>query len=113
MITVGLFSSGLPYILLAMFYGAYMGISSIMSMEKAADAKADLPLANELEISDSQERDESRAFHYEDYFLAVAIENSEPLPTPPDGAGVEIAFCDPPYRSIPGGILRSRPPPVS
>lgn len=37
MISIGLFSTHLPYIILAMVYGVYFGINSIMKMEMQAD----------------------------------------------------------------------------
>lgn len=110
MITIGLFSSGLPYILLAMFYGAYLGVSSIVGADKAPEVNMDLPDAHHSVIQDSNDSHSSNTFHFFDYFIAEDAISTAPLP-------MEIRVIPdsypPPYRSIPGGSLFCRPPPVA
>lgn len=114
MFSVGLFSTYLPYVVLAMFYGAYVGVHSIMKFEQDAGSEDDERKSEEVfreafvadDVSDDQEN-----FHYDDYFTGTEStecrsEHSLTVSDPP-------FLPDPMHRSPGYAPLFSRPPPVA
>jgi|GEM_PF-1421385 len=112
MFSIGLFSTYLPYIVLAMFYGLYVGVHSIMKLEQDSDTDEDL--AAHMIFSDHDDTcqgNSSNTFYY-DQFTAEHSESSDPvvhrialgtvMPTPHED----------PVRRSHYHPLFSRPPPV-
>lgn len=68
MFSIGLFSTHLPYLLLAMFYGAYIGIHSIMKVEQEAPSD---PVSKEIVKAGFQRTsstEDVKNCHFYDYF---------------------------------------------
>lgn len=68
MFSIGLFSTYLPYVLIAMIYGAYVGIHTIMQSEQG-DADDALLAAKTISKDDAAENGSSdkNSFHFDDY----------------------------------------------
>jgi len=68
MFSIGLFSTYLPYVLLAMIYGAYVGIHTIMQSEKG-DTDDPFLSAKQISKDDAGETGPSdeNTFYFDDY----------------------------------------------
>lgn len=79
MFSIGLFSTYLPYVLLAMCYGLYVGVHSIAKLEQDGDDDADLAvnmIFNDSE--DSQQVAAGKNFYY-DQFAEEHTPGSDPV----------------------------------
>ena len=112
MFSLGLFSTYLPYIVLAMFYGAYLGVHSIVKMERLADDNEKLT-AKIIHHSPKQNKiaDEGKTFYY-----GVSEQVHRQSQESPD-VGAELSLVTssnaPPVRSCYYDPLFSRPPPIT
>jgi hypothetical protein len=113
MFSIGLFSTYLPYVLLAMFYGLYLGVHSIMKFELGSDE--DNKLAAKTILKDHAETApgaEDNTFYYDHFF---GDDNSASDPLIHQFAGGTILLIpheDPVHRSCYHPLF-SRPPPAA
>ncbi len=114
MFSVGLFSTYLPYVLLAMFYGAYVGVHSIMKMEEDTGLEDDAQKSEEVfhETFAVEDGVDGRGnFHYDQYFLTT--ESTEPRSEHCLTVSDPPFLPDPIYRSPWYAPIFSRPPPAA
>ncbi len=113
MFSIGLFSTYLPYVLLAMFYGLYIGVHSIMKFESGSDEDTALAAKTIFkDNSDAQPDADSKNFHY-DQFIGECITCSDPvIHRFAGGTSLLIPHKDTVFRSY-FHPLFSRPPPVA
>jgi hypothetical protein len=110
MFSIGLFSTYLPYILIAMFYGAYVGIHSIVKAELQDDPDTEIAAKQINADSSSQDQhSEKRTYHYDnhvspaepdqppqqEYFTAQTIYTGG-KPAIPRSRYCTTLFCRPP-----------------
>jgi hypothetical protein len=111
MFSIGLFSTYLPYVLLAMCYGLYVGVHSIVKLEQDGDDDGE-PAANMIfsDCEDNQQDAAGKTFYYDQY-IAEHTTGSDPLiHRSPEEKILTKPHEDPVIRScyLP---LFSRPPP--
>ncbi len=111
MFTIGLFSTYLPYLLVAMFYGAYIGINTLMKADAGTEDDSRLA-AKQIIKEDTGETSHSEkdTFYYDNYTVGT-----EPVPASPVFRMVKEHFPDPdPEISRPWfcSSLYCRPPPT-
>jgi len=71
MFSIGIFSTYLPYVLLAMFYGLYIGVHSIMKFELGSDQDKELAAKTIFkDHADAQPGADSNNFHCDQFFGA-------------------------------------------
>lgn len=110
MFTIGLFSTHIPYILLAMVYGAYLGFSSIV---RPAGTDHDDPEPVKQIIKKAGAEDilqKGRAYHMFDFFTAAITDHHAPVDSFTGGSHRAGHFTL--WRSAFFSIPLSRPPPV-
>jgi hypothetical protein len=80
MFSIGLFSTYLPYILIAMFYGAYVGIHSIIRTELQEDPDNAKIAAKQINVDrpSHDQHPEKGTYYY--YNHAAPAELEQPLP---------------------------------
>ncbi|MCA1747093.1 MAG: hypothetical protein LC655_05305 [Bacteroidales bacterium] len=74
MFSIGLFSTYLPYIMIAMFYGAYVGVHSIIKAELQADPGEFKIAAKQISKEDTGSRETEKNTFYYDNFAEGACE---------------------------------------
>jgi hypothetical protein len=112
MFSIGLFSTYLPYVILAMFYGLYVGVHSIMKLEQDSDTDEDLA-ANMIfsDHDDTRQGNVSNTYYY-DQFTAENNDCSDPeVHRIAGGTVMPIPHEDPVRRSYYHPLF-SRPPPL-
>jgi hypothetical protein len=109
MFTIGLFSTYLPYLLVAMFYGAYIGINTLMKEEPGTEDDPRLA-ARQIMKKDAGEpsHSEKETFHYDNYtsdtetcaecpvFRVVQLRCPDPDPDISQPWFFSNLFCRPP-----------------
>lgn len=68
MFSIGLFSTYLPYIMIAMFYGAYVGVHSIIKAELQDDTGELKIAAKQISKEDAESRETKKNTFYYDSF---------------------------------------------
>ena len=74
MFTIGLFSTYLPYIIIAIFYGAYVGVHSIMKAELQAGTDESIIAAKRITKENTDFRETQKNTFYYDYYAEQADE---------------------------------------
>ncbi len=112
MFSIGLFSTYLPYIMIAMFYGAYVGIHSIIKAELQADPGEFKIAAKQISKRDADSRETEKNTFYYDNFAEKNYESDSQKPivltvetiyidrelTVPRSRYCTTLFCRPPPR---------------
>jgi hypothetical protein len=80
MFSIGLFSTYLPYIIIAMFYGAYVGVHSIIKAELQADPGEFKITAKEISKKDVNSRESHKNTFYYDTFAEGTSESTSQKP---------------------------------
>ncbi|MCF8225734.1 MAG: hypothetical protein K9J30_07635 [Bacteroidales bacterium] len=111
MFTVGLFSTHLPYILIAMFYGAYIGFHTIMKAG-ADDDVNDRLIAKNIKLTDASDEkiQKHNTFHYFNYSAEPAANREFRVQSLLSRFKVPIIECLIPRAPF-LNCLYSRPPP--
>jgi len=112
MFSVGLFSTYLPYVILAMFYGAYVGVHSIVKIEQQSagedTAHKGKVIFSDLAGADSV-KDDPRNFHYDNFDTGTTPETIRSIQDP---ILIVLPYYIGPFpRSETFAQLYSRPPP--
>lgn len=112
MFSIGLFSTYLPYIMIAMFYGAYVGVHSIIKAELQADPDECKIAAKLISKEDANSRETNKNTFYYDTFAEGTFESASKKPmvstaetfyvdrelTVPRSRYCTTLFCRPPPR---------------
>ncbi len=113
MFSLGLFSTYLPYVLLAMFYGLYIGVHSIMKFESGSDEDTALAAKTIFkDHSDTQPGAASNNYHYDQFFGECSTCSDPVIHRFSGGTSLLITHEDPVLRSYYHPLF-SRPPPVA
>lgn len=111
MFSIGLFSTYLPYIILAMFYGLYVGVHSIMKLEQGSDTDKDLAANTIFTDHDDIQQGNSKTFYY-DQFTAENNDSADPVIHRIAAGTIMPKPHEDPVRRSYYHPLFSRPPPV-
>ena len=112
MFSIGLFSTYLPYIMIAMFYGAYVGVHSIIKAELQADPGESKIAAKQISKDDAGSRQETQknTFYYDSFTEGTyASDSKKPLVSTAQTIYVDRELTVP--RSRYCTTLFCRPPP--
>lgn len=112
MFSIGLFSTYLPYIILAMFYGLYVGVHSIMKLELGSDTDEDLAAKMIFRDHDNTQTSAASKTFYYDQFTEEDNTGSEPLIHRIAGGTIMPKPHEDPVRRSFYHPLFSRPPPA-
>lgn len=113
MFSIGLFSTYLPYVLLAMFYGLYVGVHSIMKVESDSGIDETKLAVKTIfkDASDPQTGEASTNFYY-DQFFGEETSSSDPVFHQFSGRTIRIIPHEDPVFQSYYHPLFSRPPPA-
>lgn len=112
MFSIGMFSTYLPYIMIAMFYGAYVGLHSIIKAELQTDPGEFKIAAKQISKEDAGSRETQNNTFYYDNFAERTSESDSKKPlvstaqtiyvdhelTVPRSRYCTTLFCRPPPR---------------
>jgi len=108
MFTLGIFSTHLPYLMLAMIYGAYIGFQTIAKPGQAADDDNNPAVIISKDDHSASSNTKKSCFYF-DYLIEETAENKSNLYS--FSAGSLIANAIPLWRSSFFRIPVTRPPP--
>lgn len=111
MFSIGLFSTYLPYVMIAMFYGAYVGLHSIIKAELQGDPGEFKIAAKQIAKEDTGSPEtEKNTFYYDNFAEGLSeSDNKKPMVSTAETIYVDREFTVP--RSRYCTTLFCRPPP--
>ncbi|MEX0987590.1 MAG: hypothetical protein WD052_08950 [Bacteroidales bacterium] len=113
MFSIGLFSTYLPYIVLAMFYGVYVGIHTIIQEEQLFDSDTSGSAAKVIsKVSDNSEQQSIKNTYYYDQYSKTVCQEPD-IPSHATVFVIHPAGNIPLARSWFFSTLFSRPPPIT